>query len=220
MAEGGATVAEGGATVAEGGALAVHCGDGEVSGDESDVDCGGSCAPELSCAVGQRCREASDCSTLFCSVESCATPTVKARFGGCTESCDAADGGIKAYVMLVNSGAASLDLTGLEIRYYFTDETGAANLVNCYYLTISTVTTAVEPYGPATATADSTIVYTFSEGTLQAGGTAFVNCEIHAESWAALDETNDYSYNDSDEALDTETITIWQNGALLWGVEP
>ena len=43
-----------------------HCGDGELSGDETDVDCGGSCIP---CQIGQSCKVRSDCVTLECDQE-------------------------------------------------------------------------------------------------------------------------------------------------------
>ncbi len=56
-----------------------HCGDGELSGDETDVDCGGSCVP---CRVGQRCEVRTDCITLHCDQEEniCATQ-------GCLNDC-------------------------------------------------------------------------------------------------------------------------------------
>jgi hypothetical protein len=40
-----------------------HCGDGAVSGDETGLDCGGSCAP---CASGEPCEVASDCEAGVC----------------------------------------------------------------------------------------------------------------------------------------------------------
>jgi cysteine-rich repeat protein len=40
-----------------------YCVDGALSGDETDVDCGGSCPP---CSIGQRCAEPEDCESLFC----------------------------------------------------------------------------------------------------------------------------------------------------------
>lgn len=44
-----------------------HCFDGVVSGNESDVDCGGtSCEP---CEVGQRCNRSFDCRTGNCDME-------------------------------------------------------------------------------------------------------------------------------------------------------
>lgn len=39
------------------------CTDGIRNGDETDVDCGGSCPP---CAVNQRCQTRADCANAFC----------------------------------------------------------------------------------------------------------------------------------------------------------
>src|SRR5207253_2094049 len=39
------------------------------NGNESDVDCGGGCAP---CAVGKRCGAASDCASNACAAGTCA----------------------------------------------------------------------------------------------------------------------------------------------------
>src|SRR6218665_231278 len=37
-----------------------RCGDGKQDGDETDVDCGGACAP---CSQGMKCLQKSDCAT-------------------------------------------------------------------------------------------------------------------------------------------------------------
>jgi len=47
------------------------CTDGVQNGDETDVDCGGSCTP---CADGNRCATAGDCASGVCH-DTCAAPT-------------------------------------------------------------------------------------------------------------------------------------------------
>ncbi len=49
------------------------CADGAVSGDETDVDCGGSCP--AGCAAGEGCSGPSDCQSLVCDGTTCADPT-------------------------------------------------------------------------------------------------------------------------------------------------
>src|SRR5262245_5776364 len=49
--------------------LAVNCADGIVDGDETGVDCGGSCMP---CATGGGCLHASDCVSGLCINNVCA----------------------------------------------------------------------------------------------------------------------------------------------------
>jgi hypothetical protein len=48
------------------------CGDGVLDGNETGVDCGGSCAP---CGLGSWCLGAGDCLSLVCAGNACAAPT-------------------------------------------------------------------------------------------------------------------------------------------------
>ena len=46
-----------------------NCDDSAKNGDETDVDCGGSCAP---CDIGETCGVAGDCLSGFCDANTCA----------------------------------------------------------------------------------------------------------------------------------------------------
>ncbi|HFE46234.1 MAG TPA: DUF4215 domain-containing protein, partial [Nannocystis exedens] len=48
--------------------MAAACDDGIQSGDESDVDCGGSCGP---CDTGLACNDGSDCNSYVCDAGIC-----------------------------------------------------------------------------------------------------------------------------------------------------
>ena len=48
------------------------CGDMVKNGDESDLDCGGSCGP---CATGEACGAAGDCASGVCTGSMCQAPT-------------------------------------------------------------------------------------------------------------------------------------------------
>ena len=64
---------------------ACRCGDGVLSGSETDADCGGSeCS---ACRPGQECRVASDCADGVCDSGRCAAPTCSdgVRNGGETD---------------------------------------------------------------------------------------------------------------------------------------
>jgi hypothetical protein len=70
------------------------CSDGRKDGDESDVDCGGSCAP---CGVGLACNSSSDCTTNgalscvsgICEGTGCYNPAAGVNTGACGGSCPA-----------------------------------------------------------------------------------------------------------------------------------
>ncbi len=50
--------------------LAARCGDGEIDGDETDVDCGGpDCEP---CREGGACLADDDCASGSCDGDTCA----------------------------------------------------------------------------------------------------------------------------------------------------
>jgi hypothetical protein len=209
--------------VAQGGSAPTTCADGALSPGETDVDCGGDCAAFKACDVGESCVVGADCVTHMCSGTTCASPSVKVQLGSCIEQdCSPSDSTIRVYVKLMNLGTAAVALTGTELRYYFTDETGAATTVDCYYgsVALATVTRSVVAYGTPTATADSVVVYAFAEGTLAPGAFAEVRCGVHSAAWGALDETNDYSYSASTSYEDSDRVTAWEGGALLWGTEP
>jgi hypothetical protein len=49
-----------------------HCTDREQSGNETDLDCGGSCS---GCSDGQSCEQNTDCDNDWCNVDICAAPS-------------------------------------------------------------------------------------------------------------------------------------------------
>ncbi len=61
--------------------VAASCSDSVNNGDETDVDCGGSCAP---CANGKQCLSVGDCTSSYCVDGVCCD-------AACTSSCEACD---------------------------------------------------------------------------------------------------------------------------------
>jgi len=73
VSEGGGSSSSGGDSSAPidggDGGPATTCGDNALNGDETDVDCGGSCTP---CANTKICKVDKDCATGLCSANKCA----------------------------------------------------------------------------------------------------------------------------------------------------
>jgi len=66
------------------------CSDGKQDGNESDIDCGGSCLP---CGPGLNCNQDADCLNHLCSGGVCTgvcTPGMKQCSGDTPQTCDAA----------------------------------------------------------------------------------------------------------------------------------
>jgi len=59
------------------------CQDGMMSGDETDVDCGGACEP---CGNGQGCGGAADCASMLCDEGTCVDPSCTDGMIGGTET--------------------------------------------------------------------------------------------------------------------------------------
>ncbi|MEM9455128.1 MAG: hypothetical protein AAGF11_13185 [Myxococcota bacterium] len=72
------------------------CADGEMNGDETDVDCGGSCPP---CDDGQMCDEPGDCTSMLCHGGVCGPSCSDGEMNGdetdvdCGGSCSPCDDG-------------------------------------------------------------------------------------------------------------------------------
>jgi plastocyanin len=64
------------------GGLPLTCSDGQRDGTETDVDCGGACAP---CALARGCTSPRDCTSGVCSLRTCALPAdpCAPAFAGC-----------------------------------------------------------------------------------------------------------------------------------------
>jgi len=66
------------------------------------------------------------------------------------------------------------------------------------------------------------IAFTAAAGTLAAGtSSGLVQTAFHFDNFPAFDYTNDYSFNPATATLvDWSKVTLYDNGALVWGTEP
>ena len=65
------------------------CTDGEQNGDETDIDCGGSCAPSQRCDDGEGCAEGPDCTSGVCgATDTCSAPACGDGVRQGAEACD------------------------------------------------------------------------------------------------------------------------------------
>jgi hypothetical protein len=76
-----------------------HCFDGRQNGDETDVDCGGSCDR---CTTGRTCHSRDDCGSAFCAGGICAT---------CEPGADACGSDAQGLCVCINSGTCVTSFT-------------------------------------------------------------------------------------------------------------
>jgi regulation of enolase protein 1 (concanavalin A-like superfamily) len=147
--------------------------------------------------------------------------TLKAQYRN-NDVAGPANNAIQPHLQLVNTGASSVDLGTITVRYWFTKEAGASTFAtNCYYATIgnTNVTTSVIAVTPRTG-ADSYLLVSFPSSTLAAGASSEAQFGFNKTDWSNFDETDDYSYGTDTSYTDSTKVTVYQNGTLIWGTEP
>ena len=121
-----------------------------------------------------------------------------------------------------------MPLTSVTMRYWFTNQTPADPLVfECDWAQIScsNVTAKFVVLNPPRSKANTYLEIGFKAG---AGSVAVgqnsgeIQTRVHHVNWSLFNTTLSYSFI-SDESFvykDTQTVTLYQNGALIWGAEP
>ncbi len=138
----------------------------------------------------------------------------------------AGDNQMKPHFRIVNNGSASVPLSELEIRYWYTKEGSASQTFNCDWAQVgcSNLTGQLVSMPASAAGADHYISITFkpSAGSLAPGAnTGEMQIRINKNDWTNYNETGDYSYNPSMTSFaDWDRVALYRNGQLIWGIEP
>lgn len=143
------------------------------------------------------------------------------------DDANAGDNQIAARFNIKNNGTSPVDLSGLKLRYYFTQD-ASAPAVNawCDYAQIGSanVSESVAAVSPAKTGADAYVELSFSDaaGTIPAGGqSGDIQVRLTKSDWSNFNEGDDYSYDGSVASfIDWSKATLYRNGTLVWGVEP
>ena len=137
------------------------------------------------------------------------------------------DNQIKPGLSLVNHGTTAVGLSTVTIRYWFTGEPGATTyslwcdyaLVGCANITrqvvaLSTPRTGADHY--------LEVGFTSGAGTLGAGASlGDAQLRLNKTDWSPFTESNDYSWSGTQTSYgDSTKVTVYVNGALVWGTEP
>ncbi|APR77999.1 hydrolase (secreted protein) [Minicystis rosea] len=137
----------------------------------------------------------------------------------------ASDKEMKPHFRIGNGGSSSVALSSLSIRYYFTSDGSTSLGFNCDYATLGCANLSGS-FGTATGTnADHYLEVTFGAGagTLSPGANSGeIQTRFHDSGFqVTFTQGNDYSFDATKTAFGTwDKITLYQDGALVWGVEP
>jgi cellulose 1,4-beta-cellobiosidase len=136
----------------------------------------------------------------------------------------ATDNSIRPSLRIANTGSASLDLTKVTARYYFTRDGGSSTVSAwCDYAAVgcSGVKLRVVPLSTPVAGADAYLEVGFTTGTLAAGkDTGDIQLRMSKSDWSPFDESGDYSRTTATSYGDAPAIPAYLGADLAWGTPP
>lgn len=133
------------------------------------------------------------------------------------------DNAFKPQFNIINTGTASVPLSELKIRYYFTKENSEALNFWCDYAQIGSGNITSSFVSGATAAQNYLeIGFGTGAGSLAAGAqTGEIQNRISTINWQNFNESNDYSFDGTKtNFVDWSKVTLYRNGTLIWGTPP
>ncbi|WP_224367028.1 glycoside hydrolase family 9 protein [Hyalangium versicolor] len=133
---------------------------------------------------------------------------------------------IKPHFKIANGGTASVALSELKVRYYFTPDSGESVQVSCDWAVAgcANVTSTVVPLAtPKTgATHYLELGFTSGAGSVAPGqDSGEFQIRLNKSNWSNFDESNDYSFDPTKTAFTPWIrMTALRGGVLIWGAEP
>ncbi|WP_426455011.1 glycosyl hydrolase [Paenibacillus sp. S-38] len=123
-----------------------------------------------------------------------------------------------------NTGTTPVKLSGLKLRYYFTQDGSQALNSWVDWAQIGSANVQRTFGTAAGAGADTYVELSFTDaaGTIPAGGqTGDIQLRIAKADWSNFNEAGDYSFDASKTAYgDWSKVTLYQGGTLVWGSQP
>ncbi len=137
---------------------------------------------------------------------------------------NAGDNQFKPQFNIVNNGPSAVSLSDLTIRYWYTIDGDKPQTFNCDWAQVgcSNLNGKLVKMPTAKAGADAYLEITFGAGSIAAGGsTGEIQARINKNDWTNYNEADDYSFDPTKTSFTNwDHVTLYQNGTLVWGIEP
>ncbi|HVQ94207.1 MAG TPA: glycoside hydrolase family 9 protein [Mycobacteriales bacterium] len=136
------------------------------------------------------------------------------------------DNQIKPGIRLVNGGTSAVALSTVTIRYYFTGDGGPTTFNTwCDFAQYGCANISQQVVALATPVAGADryleIGFTAGAGSLPAGATlGDAQLRLNKTDWSPFSEAADYSYAVNTGYADSNRITVYVGGLLVWGTAP
>lgn len=141
---------------------------------------------------------------------------------------DNPDNQLYAQYQILNTGTTAVPLSSLTMRYWFTNEAPKDPLVfACDYAQVDcgNITSKFVILRPKVTKANRyvQIGFTAAAGSIAPGqSSGEIQTRIHHVNWSNFITTDSYSFISDPSFVykDTQTVTLYLNGVLVWGTEP
>ncbi len=139
---------------------------------------------------------------------------------------DATNNVLKPSLRIANNSTDSVTLSSMTMRYYFAHEQGKPLAVFCDWAQIGCSNVSANivqlPNAVTGASHYLEIAYASGAGNLAPGmTTGELMLRIHNQDWSTMDESDDYSFDGQQTSyVDWDQVTLYENGTLVWGIEP
>ncbi len=133
---------------------------------------------------------------------------------------------IRAHFRITNNSGASVPMTELTMRYWYTVDSPSDEVLQCFWAQVGTanVSATFTTVSPAVTGADKycAIAFSAAAGSLANGSNSGeIQVGWHKTSWTNYNETDDYSHDLTKTSYAAwDRVTLYRNGVLVWGTEP
>ncbi|WP_027087662.1 cellulose binding domain-containing protein [Cohnella panacarvi] len=139
---------------------------------------------------------------------------------------DNQDNTMLPFLRIKNFRGTPADLSKLKVRYWYSQDSATQDNVYCDWAQVgcANAPAVIKIASAPSPTANRYIELSFlpSAGSIQPGSTSGdIRLRVDNTTFTNYNKLNDYSYIDAQTSFaDSSRITLYENGSLIWGVEP